>query len=112
MVGVVGVAVHAADRTAVTGVSAASTSLAFVGDARSATADLAADGHEVASCHEGWWPLHAAGDGGSVGLHAHEGDPPAGPRSADDPVSPAALVSLGFVTTGTTATTAPPPRRT
>jgi catechol 2,3-dioxygenase-like lactoylglutathione lyase family enzyme len=162
------VAVHAADRGAVTGVPASSTSLAFVvDDARRATADLAADGYEVAAwdesyavqgavrdpyghgvwlnepvrdlhgyvahapepsvvdvvavcwtpdaarsepflrrlgfrgpppAHDGWWPLHAPDGGGSVGLHAHEGDPPAGPWSADDPVSPAALVGLSFWT--------------
>lgn len=162
------VAVHAAARTAVTGVPAASTSLSFVvDDARRATADLAADGHEVAAwdesyavqgavrdpfghgvwlnepvrdlhgylghareasvvdvvavcwtpdaarsepflrrlgftgpppSHAGWWPLHAAADGGSVGLHAHDGEPPAGPWSPEDPVSPAALVGLAFWT--------------
>ena len=48
--------------------------------------------------HDGWWPLAAADDGGLVGLHAHEGVPEAGPWSADDPVSPAALVGLSLST--------------
>lgn len=48
--------------------------------------------------HEGWWPLDADDDGGVVGLHAHAGVPEAGPWSADDPVSPAALVGLSFST--------------
>jgi catechol 2,3-dioxygenase-like lactoylglutathione lyase family enzyme len=49
--------------------------------------------------HDGWWPLDAVGDGGQVGLHAHDGPPPVGPWSPDDPVSPAALVGLSLRTT-------------
>lgn len=48
--------------------------------------------------HAGWWPLDAAVDGGTVGLHAHDGVPEAGPWSADDPVSPAGLGGLSFAT--------------
>ena len=48
--------------------------------------------------HEGWWPLDAVDDGGQVGLHASDGVPAAGPWSADDPVSPAALVGIGVRT--------------
>lgn len=51
-----------------------------------------------APVHDGWWPLDAVEDGGQVGLHASDGLPEAGPWSADDPVSPAALVGLSFST--------------
>jgi len=49
--------------------------------------------------HEGWWPLDAVDEGGQVGLHASDGVPEAGAWSADDPVSPAALVGISFSTT-------------
>lgn len=46
---------------------------------------------------EGWRPLRGGNGSGVLGLH--DGPPQRGPHSADDPVSPSALVDLSFWTT-------------
>lgn len=48
---------------------------------------------------EGYLALRAEDGGGVIGLHAIETEPPLGPASADDPMSPAAAaIHLGFET--------------